>query len=75
LSLKLQAPSATIPFRSGAPGRRSSCCAVLGASLFGFAAISCVAAHWTGPSKLAGLALLLGTLRVDAGLACEEELL
>ena len=36
--------------------------AILGAILFGFAAMSFVAAHWTGMSKLARLALLLGTL-------------
>ncbi len=36
--------------------------AVFGAILFGFAIMSFVAAHWTGMSKLARLALLLGTL-------------
>jgi uncharacterized membrane protein len=36
--------------------------AILGAVLFGFAAMSFVAAHWTGMSKLARLALLLGAL-------------
>src|SRR5262245_28338203 len=36
--------------------------AVLGALLFGFAVMSFVAAHWTGMSKLARLALLIGTL-------------
>jgi uncharacterized membrane protein len=36
--------------------------AVLGAVLFGFAIMSFVAAHWTGMSKLARLALLLATL-------------
>ena len=36
--------------------------AILGAVLFGFAVMSFVAAHWTGMSKLARLALLLVTL-------------
>lgn len=36
--------------------------AVLGAVLFGFAVMSFVAAHWTGMSKLARLALLIGAL-------------
>jgi uncharacterized membrane protein len=36
--------------------------AILGAVLFGFAAMSFVAAHWTGMSKLARLALLLAGL-------------
>ncbi len=36
--------------------------AILGAVLFGFAVMSFVAAHWTGMSKLARLALLLATL-------------
>jgi uncharacterized membrane protein len=36
--------------------------AIRGAVLFGFAAMSFVAAHWTGMSKLARLALLLGAL-------------
>ncbi|HEX2336018.1 MAG TPA: DUF2157 domain-containing protein [Hyphomicrobiaceae bacterium] len=36
--------------------------AVLGAVLFGFAVMSFVAAHWTGMSKLARLALLVGAL-------------
>ena len=36
--------------------------AVLGAVLFGFAVMSFVAAHWTGMSKLARLALLIATL-------------
>src|SRR5262245_33931394 len=36
--------------------------AVWGAVLFGFAVMSFVAAHWTGMSKLARLALLLATL-------------
>src|SRR5262245_2617635 len=36
--------------------------AVLGAILFGFAAMSFVAAHWTGLSKLARLSLLLAAL-------------
>ncbi len=36
--------------------------AILGAVLFGFAIMSFVAAHWTGMSKLARLALLLITL-------------
>jgi uncharacterized membrane protein len=41
--------------------------AILGAILFGFAAMSFVAAHWTGMSKLARLALLLATLWVCYG--------
>lgn len=36
--------------------------AILGAVLFGFAVMSFVAANWSGMSKLARLALLLGTL-------------
>src|SRR5262245_58025209 len=43
--------------------------AVLGAILFGFAVMSFVAAHWTGMSKLARLALLLATLWACYGAA------
>jgi len=43
--------------------------AVLGAILFGFAVMSFVAAHWTGMSKLARLALLLAALWACYGAA------
>ena len=49
---------ATRPARFGA----ATVFAVLGAVLFGFAAMSFVAAHWTGMSKLSRLALLLAAL-------------
>ena len=43
--------------------------AILGAVLFGFAIMSFVAAHWTGMSKLARLALMLATLWACYGAA------
>jgi uncharacterized membrane protein len=43
--------------------------AVLGAVLFGFAVMSFVAAHWTGMSKFARLALLIGSLWACYGAA------
>jgi len=47
---------------SKSPFGVASIFAILGAVLFGFAVMSFVAAHWTGMSKLARLALLLVSL-------------